>query len=323
MSFLTFKLLYPQALLAWPAILLFLWWSHRGRTARRRSLGFSNLMLVEWSKSAVPLRLSRRTEILHALFWALLLLTLARPQQSLGEKPQTKEGIDILLCLDTSQSMEADDLLPNRLEAAKAVSKAFVESRKNDRIGLVVFSGIALTQCPLTTDHATLQSFIETLSPGMIPIQGTAIGNGLATSVNRLKDIPGKSRVVILLTDGRSNAGEIEPLQAADLAASFGIRVYAIGVGTDGAGGLAGLMGAGGIDMETLTTMARRTGGKAFRATNNQGLVEIYSEIDRLERVKREEKPEILYRELMVFPAMAAMMVLAFLMGQRLRRELI
>jgi Ca-activated chloride channel family protein len=111
MSFLTFKLLYPQALLAWPAILLFLWWSHRGRTARRRSLGFSNLMLVEWSKSAVPLRLSRRTEILHALFWALLLLTLARPQQSLGEKPQTKEGIDILLCLDTSQSMEADDLL--------------------------------------------------------------------------------------------------------------------------------------------------------------------------------------------------------------------
>jgi Ca-activated chloride channel family protein len=157
----------------------------------------------------------------------------------------------------------------------------------------------------------------------MIPIQGTAIGNGLATSVNRLKDIPGKSRVVILLTDGRSNAGEIEPLQAADLAASFGIRVYAIGVGTDGAGGLAGLMGAGGIDMETLTTMARRTGGKAFRATNNQGLVEIYSEIDRLERVKREEKPEILYRELMVFPAMAAMMVLAFLMGQRLRRELI
>lgn len=322
MSFLGLKLVTPQALLALPIILLFLWWSHRGRLARRRSLGFSSLLLVEWSKSAVPLRLSRRTEILHVLFWALLLLTLARPQQSMGEKPQTKEGIDILLCLDTSQSMEAEDLAPNRLEAAKSVSKSFVGSRKDDRIGLVVFSGIALTQCPLTTDHGTLQTFIDTLSPGMIPIQGTAIGNGLATSVNRLKDLPGKSKVIILLTDGRSNAGEIEPVQAADLAASFGIRVYAIGVGTDGVGSLGGLIGAGGIDMETLNEMAKRTGGKAFRATNNQGLTEIYSEIDRLERVKREEKAEILYRELMVFPGMGALMIFVFLMGRRLRREL-
>lgn len=323
MSFLSaFKLLHPEALLALPVILPFLWWSQRGRTARRRSLGFSSLLLVEWSRSAVPLRLSRRTEILYLLFWALLLLTLARPQQSLGEKPQSKEGIDILLCLDTSQSMEADDLLPNRLEAAKQVSKAFVQSRKDDRIGLVVFSGIALTQCPLTTDHATLLTFIDTLSPGMIPIQGTAIGNGLATSVNRLKDLPGQSKVIILLTDGRSNAGEIEPKQAAELAASFGLRVYAIGVGTDGAGALAGLMGAGGIDMQSLTEMAMLTGGKAFRATNNQGLAEIYSEIDRLERVKREEKAEILYRELMVFPGLAALLVLALLVASKLRREL-
>lgn len=323
MSFLSeFTLLYPQALLGLPLILLFTWWSHRGRTARRRSLGFSSLYLVEWSKSAVPLRLSRRTEILHLLFWTFLLLALARPQQSLGEKPQSKEGIDILLCLDTSQSMEADDLLPNRLEAAKEVSKAFVKSRQDDRIGLVVFSGIALTQCPLTTDHATLLTFIDTLVPGMIPIQGTAIGNGLATSINRLKDLPGKSKVIILLTDGRSNTGEIEPAQAAELAASYGIRVYAIGVGTDGVGALAGLMGAGGIDMEGLTEVAKITGGKAFRATNNQGLIEIYSEIDRLERVKREEKAEILYRELMVVPGLAALLVLAFLMGSRMRREL-
>ena len=322
MTLFSLKLMNPQVLLALPLILIFLWWSFRGRAARRRSLGFSTLLLLEWSKSAVPLRLSRRTEILHVLFWSLLLLTLARPQQSLGEKPQTKEGIDILLCLDTSQSMEAQDLLPNRLEAAKAVSKAFVESRKDDRIGLVVFSGIALTQCPLTSDHGTLQSFIDNLRPGMIPIQGTAIGNGLATSVNRLKDLPGKSKVIVLLTDGRSNAGEIEPLQAAELAASFGLRVYAIGVGTEDSGLTSLMGGAGGIDMETLTKMAQRTGGKAFRATNNQALVEIYSEIDRLERVKREEKPEILYRELMIFPGMAALLILTFLMGGRMRREL-
>lgn len=317
----TWRLVHPEYLLAFPLILLFLWWSHRGRTARRRSLGFSSLMLVEWASSSVPLRLSHRTEVLHALFWALLLLTLARPQQLLGEKPQTKEGIDIILCLDVSLSMEADDLVPNRMEAAKQVSKVFVESRKDDRIGLVVFSGFALTQCPLTTDHRTLDRFIDTLAAGMVPLQGTALGNGLATSVNRLKEQPGNSKVVILLTDGRSNAGEIEPLAAAELAASFGIRVYAIGVGTDGPSALAGLMGAAGIDMETLTAMAKATGGKAFRATNNQGLAEIYSEIDRLERVKREEKVELLYRELMAVPGLAALIVLSWVMGARLRRE--
>lgn len=319
-----FKLLYPQALLALPLILIFLWWSQRGRAARRRSLGFSSLLLVEWSKSAVPLRLSRRTEALHVLFWLFLLLALARPQQSLGEKPQTKEGIDILMCLDVSSSMTAEDLLPNRLEAAKKVSVDFVEKRPNDRIGLVIFSGIALTQCPLTSDHTTLKTFIERLQPGMIPQNGTAIGNGIAASTNRLKDIPGKSKVVILLTDGRSNAGEIEPLQAAELAANYGLRVYAIGVGTDEGGSLSALVGGmGGIDMETLSAVAKRTGGKAFRATNNEGLTEIYAEIDRLERVKREEKPEILYRELMVVPGLIAFALLLFLTAGRWRRELL
>lgn len=316
------RLMHPEYLLAFPLILLFLWWSARGRAARRASLGFSNLSLVEWSSSAVPLRLSRRTEILHAVFWLCLLLTLARPQQSLGEKPQTKEGIDILLCLDTSTSMEADDLLPNRLEAAKQVSTSFVEKRPSDRIGLVVFAGIALTQCPLTSDHNTLRVLIENLRAGMTGKDGTAIGNGLVTCVNRLKDLPGKSKVIILLTDGRSNAGEIEPLQAAELAAEYGLRVYAIGAGSDGGGGLAGLMGAGGIDMETLHAIALKTGGKAFRATNTDGLSEIYDEIDRLERVKREEKPEILYRELMAVPALTALAVLSFLLGGRLRREI-
>lgn len=316
------RLLHPEALFAIPVIFLFLWWSHKGRAARKHSLGFSSLLLLEWSSSAVPLRLSRRTEVLYALFWTLLLLTLARPQLSLGEEPQAKEGIDILLCLDTSSSMEADDLLPNRLEAAKKVSEEFVKQRPDDRIGLVVYSGIALTQCPLTIDHRTLQVLLQRIYPGLTQRDGTAIGNGIATCVNRLKDLPGKSKVVILLTDGRSNAGEIEPVKAAELAASFGIRIYAIGVGTDGGSGLAQMMG-GGIDMETLMNIARTTGGKAFRATNNQGLEEIYSEINRLEKVKREQKPKILYSELMIYPGLASLILLFLILEHRRRREAI
>lgn len=266
----------------------------------------------------MPLRLSRRTDLLHLAFWCLLLLALARPQQSLGEKPQTKEGIDILLCLDTSSSMEARDLRPNRLEAAKSVSEAFVESRPNDRLGLVVYAGIALTQCPLTTDHGTLGLLLKRIFPGITQRDGTAIGNAIATCVNRLKDLPGQSKVVILLTDGRSNAGEIEPVKAAELAAEFGIRIYAIGVGTETTRGF--LQGTG-IDMETLQKIARTTGGKAFRATNNEGLKEIYEEIDRLEKVKRDEKPEILYRELMLYPALAALFLLVPLLWIRFQGE--
>lgn len=315
------SLVQPMVLLALPLPWLFLWWSRRGRPAQHPSLGFSSLHLLEWSSAAVPIRRARRPEALHLIFWVLLLLTLARPQMLLGDKPVSKEGIDILMCLDVSQSMEADDLLPNRLEAAKKVSQAFVEARPDDRIGLVVFSGIALTQCPLTSDQRTLISMLGYLRPGMMPVQGTAIGNGLATCVNRLKDLPGSSKVVILLTDGRNNAGEIDPLQAADLAKEFGIRVYAIGVGSDGASPLAGMMG-GGIDLETLRALAEKTGGKAFRATNNQGLMEIYSEIDRLERVQREEKPEKLYRELMAIPGLGALLALSLLAYRRQRQEM-
>ncbi|MFA5508491.1 MAG: VWA domain-containing protein [Vulcanimicrobiota bacterium] len=314
------RFLHPEVLLAIPAVLLFLWWSRSGRVARRKSLGFSSLYLVEWSTAVTPLRLSRRLDLIHLLFWVLLLLGLARPQQSLGEKPEPKKGIDILLCLDTSTSMDAPDLRPNRLEAAKVVSKAFVKSRPDDRLGLVVYAGIALTQCPLTTDHTTLDLLLGRIFTGITQQDGTAIGNAIATCVNRLKDLPGQSKVVILLTDGRSNAGEIEPLKAAELAAEYGIRIYAIGVGTDSNSGF--LMGVG-IDMETLTEVARTTGGKAFRATNNQGLEEIYSEIDRLEKVERQEKPEILYRELMVYPTSAAFLLLCYLLWRRHRRDLV
>lgn len=222
-----------------------------------------------------------------------------------------------MLCLDTSSSMEANDLLPNRLEAAKKVSQAFVKSRPNDRLGLVIYAGISLTQCPLTTDHATLELLLNRIFPGITQQDGTAIGNAIVTCVNRLKDLTGESKVVILLTDGRSNAGEIEPQKAAELAAQFGIKIYAIGVGSDGP---AGILQAG-IDMETLLSVARTTGGKAFRATNNEGLQEIYREIDRLEKVDRQEKPQILYRELMVYPGSLAFLILLSLLWKRYRGE--
>lgn len=314
------RFVHPQVLLGLPIILFFLWWSSRGRLAHRRSLGYSSLTLVEWSKSAVPLRLSRQSPILIILFWTLLLLALAQPQQRIGEKPQTKEGIDIVLCLDTSTSMRAEDLLPNREEAAKQVSKTFVKQRPNDRIGLVVFSAIALTQCPLTTDHNTLNVLLDRVQPGMTQRDGTAIGNGIATAVNRLKDVPGKSKVIVLLTDGRNNAGEIEPTRAAKLAASFGIRIYAIGVGEESVGMLNSVMG-GGIDFESLREIAQVTNGKAFRATNTQGLSEVYAEINQLERTKHKEKPEVLYAELMAIPGLGALLVLAFFIGARQRKE--
>ena len=312
------RLLHPEVLFLLPLIALFLWWNKKGRTARRKSLGFSTLFLLEWSRSVTPLRLSRKTDWLHALFWLALLLCIARPQQSLGEKPQTKKGIDILLCLDTSTSMDARDLKPNRLEAAKSVSQAFVESRPADRLGLVVYAGIALTQCPLTTDHKTLELLLGRIFTGITQRDGTAIGNAIVTCVNRLKDIPGDSKVVILLTDGRSNAGEIEPVKAAELAAEYNIRIYSIGVGTETNTGF--LQGVG-IDMGVLTDIARTTGGKAFRATNNVGLEEIYREIDRLEKIEREEKPEILYRELMIYPGLFAFILLCFLIWKRHRGD--
>ena len=312
------RFVHPEILLGIPAILIFLWWSKSGRLARRKSLGFSSLYLVEWSKSVTPLRLNRRTDLVHLIFWILLLVAFARPQQSLGEKPEPKEGIDILLCLDTSTSMEARDLRPNRLEAAKTVSKSFIQSRPDDRLGLVVYAGIALTQCPLTTDHATLELLLARIFTGITQRDGTAIGNAIATCVNRMKDLPGESKVVILLTDGRSNAGEIEPVKAAELAAEYGVRIYAIGVGTEND---SGFMYGAGLDMETLHQIAMTTGGKAFRASDNQGLEKIYSEIDRLEKVEREEKPQILYKELMIYPASVAFFLLCYLLWRRHRRS--
>ncbi|MBQ0155524.1 MAG: VWA domain-containing protein [Bacteroidales bacterium] len=232
--------------------------------------------------------------ILRMIALALLCVILARPQSNETWSDQNVEGIDIMMSLDISGSMLAEDLKPNRLEAAKSISAEFVNSRPNDNIGLVVFSGESFTQCPLTTDKAALSQLFSVINEQMIQANGTAIGLGLASAVNRLKDSQAKSKVIILLTDGSNNTGEIDPTMASELAKSFGIRVYTIGVGTKGmapypfqtAFGVQRQMVPVDIDEGTLKSISANTDGKYFRATDNKSLKAIYEEIDQLEKTK-------------------------------------
>ena len=224
-----------------------------------------------------------------------LTIALARPQStSKGENVNT-EGIDIMLANDISGSMLAEDFRPNRIEAAKKVAIDFIDGRPNDRIGLVVFAGESFTQCPLTIDHAVLKELLKGIRSGMVD-DGTAIGMGIATAVSRLKESKAKSKVIILLTDGVNNRGSIDPITAAGIAQSFGIRVYTIGVGTMGMAPYPFTTPFGiqyqniqvEIDEALLQKIADETGGKYFRATDNRSLKTIYDEIDRLEKSKIE-----------------------------------
>jgi Ca-activated chloride channel family protein len=225
----------------------------------------------------------------------LIVFVLARPQSKNSQKNSRTEGIDIVIAMDISSSMLARDFTPDRLEASKEVASQFITGRQSDRIGLVVFSGESFTQCPLTTDHAVLINLFKDIQCGMIE-DGTAIGMGLATSVTRLKDSDAKSKVIILLTDGVNNTGTIAPLTAAEIAKTFGIRVYTIGVGTMGEA-LSPQMTHFGvqlvptkveIDEDILQKISADTGGKYFRATDNEKLKSIYNEIDKLEKSKIE-----------------------------------
>ncbi len=230
---------------------------------------------------------------LRMLVAALLILAVARPQTNLNRQDISVEGIDIILATDISSTMLAEDLRPNRLEAAKEVAVEFISSRPDDRIGLVVFSGESFTQCPLTSNHALLINLYKDISFGMID-DGTAIGDGLATAVNRLKESKAKSKVIILLTDGINNMGSIDPESAAEIAELYGIRIYTIGVGTLGTAlvpvrtqfGMQYQRMEVQIDEPLLKKISALTNGKYFRATNKQKLQEVYREIDRLEKSK-------------------------------------
>ncbi len=236
--------------------------------------------------------------LLRCLCFALIVIVMARPQTHNSWDNKTTEGIDIMMVLDISSSMLAEDIRPNRMEAAKSVAAKFIAGRPNDNIGLTIFAGEAFTQCPMTTDHASLQNLLAAVrtdlsARGLIQ-DGTAIGMGLANALSRLKDSKAKSKVVVLLTDGANNCGEISPITAAQMAKAFGVRVYTIGLGTNDvapypipvAGGVQYVNMPTEIDEKTLAAIASTANGIYYRATNNKELTAIYADIDKLEKTR-------------------------------------
>ncbi|WP_108822892.1 VWA domain-containing protein [Dysgonomonas sp. Marseille-P4361] len=251
----------------------------------------SSSFAFEKAPSSIRVYMRHLPFALRIIALALLIIVLARPQSVNTSDTSNSEGIDIVMALDVSSTMLAQDFSPTRLEASKKVAAEFINDRPNDRIGLVIFGSESFTQCPLTTDHRILLNLLNEVKFGLIE-DGTAIGLGLANAVNRLKDSKSKSRVVILLTDGSNNSGQIAPLTAAELAASYNIRVYTIGVGSRGNStasimtpyGMQSVTVSGEFDERTLTEIASITQGTYFRATDNTSLMEIYDEIDQMEK---------------------------------------
>jgi Ca-activated chloride channel family protein len=272
-------------------------WYILRQTRSKASIQISSIESLKQSPKTWKHALRHLVFALQIAVLSLVIVCLARPQSADNWQNQTVEGIDIMIALDLSSSMLARDFQPNRVEAAKAVATKFISGRPYDRIGLVVFSAESFTQCPLTTDRSVLVNLLQDVQSGMLE-DGTAIGLGLANAVSRLKDSEAKSRVIILLTDGENNRGEIAPITAAEIAKTFGIRVYTIGVGTIGTAPYPVQTPFGvqmrdvevKIDEKTLSEIATLTDGKYFRATNNKTLADVYKEIDRLERSKIQNK---------------------------------
>lgn len=288
-----------------------------------RQKKFSASLQISTTKNLEGIPRTWKHYLRHLLFairvavLSLLIIVLARPQSSENWENVSTEGIDIVLTIDVSTSMLARDLKPDRLEAAKDVATQFIAGRPYDRIGLVIFSGESFTQCPITTDHAVVTNLLQNTQTGVLE-DGTAIGNGLATAVARLKDSDAISRVVILLTDGENNRGEVPPLTAAEIAKTYGIRVYTIGVGTIGTAPYPVQTPFGTriqdipvkIDEQSLQSIADITGGQYFRATNTDKLKKIYDEIDKLEKSKIEVKEFSKKQEEFMPFAIAAMALL-------------
>ena len=287
---------------AYPWVLYFLaviplmiaWYIFRGMKTQT-SVKYSSLNIFKDVPWTLREKLRHIPFAVRLIAIGLLIVALARPQSFTSGENVTTEGIDIAIVLDISGSMLAEDFKPNRLEAAKNVIDDFIEGRTSDRIGLVIFSREAFTQCPLTIDYSVLRNLLLDIRSGMIE-DGTAIGNSIANGVNRLKESDAKSRIIILLTDGNNNAGEVDPVSAAEIAKAFGIRIYTIGVGTRGEApypvqtpfGTRYQMVPVEIDETMLTKIADITDGQYFRATNNRALQDIYEKIDKLEKTKIE-----------------------------------
>ena len=281
-------------LLIIPYLIWYVMYRKKSEPTLRMSDTFAfNYAPKRWRVRLMPLQL-----LLRIVTFTLIVIVMARPQTSNSWKNKSVEGIDIMLAIDVSTSMLAEDLKPNRIEAAKAVASEFIIGRPNDNIGLSIFAGEAFTQCPMTTDHASLLNLLQNVrtdiaARGLIS-DGTAIGMGLVNAVTRLKGSKAKSKVVILLTDGSNNMGDISPMTAAEIAQSLGIRVYTIGVGTNKvapypmpvAGGVQYVNMPVEIDTKMLADIAAATEGDFYRATNTAELKNIYKEIDRLEKSK-------------------------------------
>jgi len=276
-------------LLLIPIVFWYIWELQKSDASLQIS---SHKSLIKFPKSR-RLKFRHVPFILRTLAITSIIIALARPQASNSWRTQNSEGIDIMMALDLSGTMLAEDLQPNRLEAAKSVAKEFILSRPNDNIGLVVFASESFTQCPLTIDHAVLINLFNGVKYGLID-DGTAIGLGLANAVNRIKDSKAKSKVIILLTDGSNNRGDIAPITAAEIAKTFGIRIYTIGVGTNGIVNIPVPTPMGvqyqqmqsEFDAKSLQDIANLTGGKYFNATDNSKLRHIYQSIDQLEKTK-------------------------------------
>jgi Ca-activated chloride channel family protein len=271
------------------------------------SLAYSDTDLFAQPKISIKTIIYRVLPVLKAVALALAVIAVARPQTSLGQRQIYTEGIDIMLALDISGSMQAEDFKPqNRLEASKEVIRNFIKGRQGDRIGLVAFSRQAFTQCPLTTDYQLLAQFVDQVNFGMVE-DGTAIGLALATAANRLIGSDAKSKIIILLTDGANNAGEIDPITAAKAISALGIKVYTIGAGTEGMVDMPVMDPVFGkrfvrlqsdIDEDLLQKVAAMTGGQFFRAKNSQALQDIYDQISKMEKSKIEVKEYFEYNEL-------------------------
>ncbi|MDD7088545.1 MAG: VWA domain-containing protein [Bacteroidales bacterium] len=284
---------------------------------RNPHLRVSNAIPWKQEKNTVLNIVRHMPFVLRIAALSLIIIAIARPRSSSKLDKVQSEGIDIMLTMDVSTSMLARDFTPDRISAAKDIAIEFISQRPSDRMGIVVFAGESYTQCPLTTDRATLINLMKEVSTNLLE-DGTAIGNGLATAVARLKDSDAKSRVVILLTDGVNNSGEIAPETAADIAKTYGIRVYAIGVGANGEAPYP-VMTPWGVDIQKvkveideqlLTNIANETGGRYFRATDNTKLAEIYSEIGKMEKTRTTIDSFPVYKELFVGYAVAALICL-------------
>jgi len=300
----------PQMLLLLSVVPVLIWWTLWRSASRAGAIRFSNLGVVKQIGSATPRRARYLLALMRSAAIILLILTMARPQAGSTEEEVVTEGVDIMLAMDLSSSMLAEDFKPkNRLEAAKIVAADFVKGRRNDRVGLVVFAGASYTQCPLTLDYSIILSFLEDLEIGSIE-DGTAIGMAIATCASRLRESKAKSRVVILLTDGRNNRGELDPLTAARVAEALDIKIYTIGAGKKGDAlypyedpifGRRYVRMPVEIDEQLLQQVAKITGGKYFRATDTEALERIYEEIGGMEQTEIITTQYTRYSELMMW----------------------